>query len=158
MVKASSSSLPLGSVEWGRSILSRSGRLPFPAIALLLEHNPWKPLPDDLRKASIEALRGRGQPGRKPIVGTARLDFKICDAMDLYSQKRAEFRAADREARRAARLKELVLPRGRKSPSEQALEFVKEQMKADFGTIGTRRLRNLLTACKYIRDWEPPDD
>jgi hypothetical protein len=157
MNRTSSPISSVGSFEWGRAILARIGHLAHETIASLLEHNPGTPLPDDLCAAAVSSLRKQNRRGRKLAMGTARLDFIIAEAWDLYEQKRAEYRAAAREARREARSKGILLPRADKSPSERALEFVLEQMKSDFGPISTSALRNLLSACKRIGDWEPPD-
>jgi hypothetical protein len=144
----SRSSLKIGSFAWGRAQIAAHAALSREDIARLLECNSLEPWPDELLKPVINALRGERRRGRKQIVGTARWDFLIHDAFELYQAKRAEFTAEPRTTSTKA---------DRISPSDRALAYVLEAMRDELGNIGPGRLRNVFSVFQFVHDWEPPD-
>jgi hypothetical protein len=145
-------------------LLKAGTRLSPEQLASLLERNPETALPDVLRTYIVGTLRRQPSlpAGRRKTRISARRDFLMADAIDLYEMKLREC-SAEHEAESArARAKGDILPKTRLPAHERAARAVVEKMKAELGSMSSKRLLNSMSEIKKREvpeeDEMPPDD
>lgn len=128
----------LPAVDW----LAANGRyISGETLAVVIEANPGKPLPDRLRDYVCRFLRGKIK--RKPGPKRAGAEFRFIVEFLAAQEYQKELRRLQKEPRIRGRK---ALARGILTPHEEAIKIIKERFRVRFAGVSPRRVANIISS------------